>query len=545
MTNSPALLGKVVYQIYPRSFYDGNGDGVGDLPGIIEKLDYLNNGRPGSLDSLGINMIWLSPFYPSPMADFGYDISDYCDVDPLFGTLADFKRLVSEAQRRGIQLMIDFVPSHTSDQHPWFVASRSSRSDAKRDWYIWRDGAVGGGPPNNWLSVFGGSAWQRDEASGQYYMHSFLAQQPDLNWDNPEVRAAMKSAMRFWLDLGVTGIRVDAVDWMAKDRAFRDNPVNRRYRPGADDPYHAFDRIYSQNAPQLTSYLREMAAVVKEYPGGFMVTETYPDRRNIVAEYLKLYDQYLTEVSAPFNFEGIMLPWSAPDFKAFVDQFQAGLQPGHLPIYVLGNHDNSRVASRIGRQAARTAAMMLLTLPGVAFVYYGDELGMEDVAIPPDRIQDPFERRVPGLGLGRDPNRTPMQWSAAPQAGFTGREPWLPVAPNYAQLNAAAEAADPASVLWEYRRLIHLRNTSPALQGSEYEPLELGHPAVFGYVREHGGQRLVVLLNFSDQAATVHTELGRGLLLCAAQSIQDHEPIGLSEVVLPPHEGYVIAITSS
>jgi alpha-glucosidase len=542
MPDSPYLKGKVVYQIYPRSFYDGNGDGIGDLPGIIEKLDYLNNGRPGSPDSLGITMIWLSPFYPSPMADFGYDIADYCDVDPIYGTIDDFKHLVRESHRRGIKLMIDFVPNHTSDKHPWFVESRTSRDNPRRDWYIWRDAKPDGSPPNNWLSVFGGSAWEWDEATGQYYLHSFLSAQPDLNWENSQVRDAMLGAMKFWLDLGVDGIRVDAVDWMAKDRLFRDNPPNRHYSPGVDDPYHEFDRVYSQNAPQLITYLHDMATVIKAYPRGFMVTETYPDRRNIVTEYVKLYDQYLSEVSAPFNFEGILLPWSAVAFKTFVDQFQAALRPHHIPIYVLGNHDNPRVASRIGRQAARTAALMQLTLPGIAFVYYGDELGMQDVPIPPDRVQDPFEKRVPGLGLGRDPGRTPMQWSAAPNAGFSKPEPWLPVAPDYTHWNAEAETGDETSIHWQYRKLIHLRNTSPILQEGDYIPLDLDNPYAFGYLREHNGYQLAVLLNFSDQPVTIHTDLGEGFLMYSAQLYREGGLIDLSNVTLPPHEGYVIAL---
>ena len=373
-------------------------------------------------------------------------------------------------------------------------------------------------------------------------MHSFLKEQPDLNWENPQVRAAMKDAMRFWLDLGVDGIRVDAVDWMAKDLSFRDNPPNPNYSPGVDDPYHEFERKYSTNGPQLFEYLREMAAVVKRSPHGFMVTETYPDRRNIVAEYMRLYDNYLSEVSAPFNFEGIMLPWSAVAFKTFVDQFQAALGPHHLPIYVLGNHDNSRLATRIGEQAARTAAMMLLTLPGVAFIYYGDELGMTDVHIPPDRVRDPFEKRVPGMGLGRDPNRTPLQWSAQPHAGFSRAEPWLPVSPDYLALNAEDQAKDGTSILWQYRKLIHLRNTSPILQYGGYRPLETRNAYVFGYVREYEGYELAVLLNFSDQDALVRTELGEGFLMYSAQLYREGGLVDLSEVILPPHEGYVVAL---
>jgi alpha-glucosidase len=539
---SPFIKGKVVYQIYPRSFADGNGDGVGDIQGIIEHLNYLNSGHTGRADSLGINMIWLSPFYPSPMADFGYDISDYCDVDPIYGTLDDFKRLVEESHRRGVKLMIDFVPDHSSDQHPWFLESKSSRTNPKRDWYIWKDAKPDGSPPNNWLSVFGGSAWEWDETTGQYFMHSFLKQQPDLNWENPELRAQMMDAIRFWLKMGVDGIRVDAVDWMAKDRQFRDNPPNPHYKPGIDDPYHEYERLYNQEAPQLFEYLHEMATVVKEAPDGFMVTETYPDRRNIAQRYHALYEKYLAEVSAPFNFEGIKLPWSAMAFKTFIDEFQAGLKPHHLPIYVLGNHDNSRLASRIGPKAARTAALMQLTLPGVAFIYYGDELGMEDVPIPFDRVQDPFEKRVPGLGLGRDPERTPMQWTPTRHAGFSSVEPWLPVGNDYHDKNVRYESRNPTSILSLYRKLIHLRNTSPIIQHGNYIPLDLDNPYTFGYLREYSGQAFAVILNFTGHNETIRTQLGTGFIMYSAQLYEEGGLIDLTEYTLPPHEGYLVAL---
>ncbi len=542
----PYFRGRVVYQIYPRSFQDSNGDGVGDIPGIIERLDYLCDGRPASASSLGIGMIWLSPFYPSPMADFGYDIADYCDVHPLFGTLDDFKRLVAESHRRGLKMMIDFVPNHSSDQHAWFKESRSSRNNPNRDWYIWRDANMDGGPPNNWLSVFGGSAWEYDLASGQYYLHSFLKEQPDLNWESPGLRAAMLDAIRFWLKLGVDGIRVDAVDWMAKDLKFRDNPPNPRYVKGRDDPYHAYERRYSQSGPHLYKYLRAMAEVVRDNStDGFMVTENYPDRKNVITEYIKLYQNYLTSVSAPFNFEGMYLPWSAADYKGFIDAYEAALEPEHLPVYVLGNHDNPRLATRVGPKAARTAALMQLTLPGTAFVYYGDEIGMLDVNIPESRVQDPFEKRVPGLGLGRDPERTPMQWSSAPRAGFSRVEPWLPVPKAARSHNVEAQLRNPASTLQLYRKLIHLRNTSPILQYGRYRPLETHHPDVYGYLREYGGHELAIVLNFTSSDATIHTNLGPGLLLYSAQLYRESGLIDLSEATLPPNEGYVVALDSA
>ena len=538
----PYFRGRVVYQIYPRSFQDSNGDGVGDIPGIIERLNYLNDGHPAEATSLGVNMIWLSPFYPSPMADFGYDISDYCNVHPLFGTLDDFRRLVKESHRRGLKLMIDFVPNHSSHQHPWFLESRSSRRNPRRDWYYWREPAPGGGPPNNWLSVFGGSAWELDPSTGQYYLHSFLKEQPDLNWEHPELRAAMLDAIRFWLKLGVDGIRVDAVDWMAKDLKFRDNPPNPRYRPGHDDPFHKYLRRHSQNAAHLYKYLRAMAEVVKASPNGFMVTETYPDRDDIVAEYRKIFENYDATVSAPFNFELIKLPWEAQAYKQFIDRYQAMLKPNYLPIYVLGNHDQPRLATRIGPAAARGAALLQLTLPGAAFIYYGEELGLRNVTIPPARVQDPFEKRVPGLGLGRDPERTPMPWSGVAHAGFSAAEPWLPLGPDYPMHNVHSELADQHSSLHLYQKLIHLRNISPILQYGSYHPLETHHPEVFGFVREYRGFKYAVVLNFSGQPAAITTALGPGLLLYSAQSQRESGLVDLGSVTLPPHEGYVVAI---
>ncbi|GAC1369688.1 MAG: alpha-amylase family glycosyl hydrolase [Candidatus Saccharimonadales bacterium] len=538
------MTGHVVYQIYPRSFMDSNGDGIGDLRGIISRLDYLNDGTE---TSLGINMIWLSPFYPSPMADFGYDISDYCNVAAEFGTLDDFKELVREAHKRGIKLMIDLVPNHTSDHHAWFTESRTSRDNPKRDWYVWRDAGPDGSPPNNWLSVFGGSAWSWDETTGQYYLHSFLKEQPDLNWENPRVRDAVKDVMRFWLDMGVGGIRVDAVDWMAKDVKFRDNPPNPKYSPGVDDPYHQFNRTHSQDGPQLFGYVREMAEVVKAYPYGFMVTETYPDRRNVVSEYLRLYDNYLAEVAAPFNFEGILLPWRATAFKAFVDKFQAELSDKrhYVPIYVMGNHDNSRLATRIGPAAARTAAMLLLTLPGVTFIYYGDELGMTDRPIPPELVQDPFEKRVPGMGLGRDPERTPMQWNRSAHAGFSKAGTWLPVNDNYKQVNVASERLEPRSSLRLYQELIYLRNHSHTIMVGEYHSIILDNPLIFGYMREYEGRRILVLLNFTDQVQEFDTGFEKGKLMITTKLDRSGEAVKLNHVTLEPNEGWVVRLPFS
>lgn len=529
--------GGVVYQIYPRSFYDANGDGIGDLQGITQKLDYLNDGTP---DSLGVSAIWLSPFFPSPMADFGYDVSDYCDVDPMFGTLDDFRELVAQAHARNIRVMLDFVPNHTSEQHAWFKESRSSRNNPKRDWYTWRDPKADGSPPNNWLAVFGGSAWELDKVTGQYYLHSFLKEQPDLNWSNPEVRNAMKAAIGFWLDLGVDGLRLDAVSWMAKDDQFRDNPLNPNFQPGRDDPYQQLIVRYSRERPELFEYLNEINDFVAKYPNRFIVTEAYPDNRNDIPAYLKFYDNCRGDLSAPFNFEAIMMPWEAASFKRFMDEFQAALRPDQIPIYVLGNHDRPRLATRIGREAARTAAVMLLTLPGLPFIYSGEELGMENVPIPPELVQDPFEKNVPGMGLGRDPSRTPMQWSVGQYAGFSTVAPWLPVADNFQTNNVESESQDGRSFLSLYRTLIRLRNSSDVLKYGSYVPLDLKNESLFGFKRIYGGKTYTVILNFSGEQQDTTALSGTAMMVACSHPPQTMGEFELINLRLRPNEAMVM-----
>jgi len=387
----------VVYQVYPRSFFDTDGDGVGDLAGIAAKL--------GHLQALGVDAVWISPFYPSPMRDFGYDVTDHRAVDPLFGTLDDFDRLLAAAHARGIRVVLDFIPNHTSDLHPWFAESRASRESPRRDGYVWRDPAPGGGPPNNWLSTFGGSAWTLDEATGQYYLHTYLREQPDLNWRNPAVEAEMLGVMRFWLDRGVDGLRVDAVQNVIKDDRFRDNPPNPGFRPG-DDPFTALLRLYSGDRPEVHTTIARMRRVMEEYGGDrVLIGEIYNTPERLMA----YYGEGGAGCHFPYNFQLIVLPWKAREIDAAIRRYESLLPPGAWPNWVLGNHDRSRIASRVGRAQARVAAMLLLTLRGTPTIYYGDEIGMEDVPIPPERVRDPFEMNVPGKGLGRDPERTPMQ----------------------------------------------------------------------------------------------------------------------------------------
>jgi alpha-glucosidase len=476
----------IIYQIYPRSFQDGDGDGVGDLPGIKRRLDYVAG--------LGVDAIWLSPIYPSPMADFGYDVADYRDVHPLFGTLADFDELLAAAHARGLKVMLDWVPNHTSDRHPWFQASRSSRDDAQRDWYLWRDPAPDGGPPNNWLSVFGGSAWEFDEVTGQYYYHAFLKEQPDLNWRNPDVQTAMFNTLRFWLDRGVDGFRVDVMWHMIKDDQFRDNPPNPD--PDPANPYSAVLPVFSTDRPEVHDVVRKMRGVFDEYDERVIVGEIYLPVEQLVG----YYGADGLGCHLPFNFQLVTAPWDARGIAAYVANYESLLPAGAWPNWVLGNHDRPRIASRVGLAQARVAAILLLTLRGTPTMYYGDEIGMHDVPIPPARVQDPLARRIPVRG--RDPERTPMQWDAGPNAGFTTGEPWLPIAGDFATVNVAVERDDPESMLSLYRRLIALRRAEPAFEIGSYEGIPC-QGDLLAYVRAHRGRRFLVALNLGTAEATL------------------------------------------
>ena len=522
-----------VYQVYPRSFMDANGDGTGDLPGITRKLGYLS--------WLGIDAIWLSPMFPSPMADFGYDVSNYTDVDPLFGTLADFDQLLAEAHGLGMKVLLDFVPNHTSDQHPWFQESRASRRNAKRDWYVWHDGAPGGGPPNNWLAVFGGSAWTRDRKTRQYYLHSFLPEQPDLNWRNPDVRRAMWDVMRFWLDRGVDGFRVDAIAHAVKDAQLRDNPVNPKWRPG--DPWERRQvHRYNKDRPELHDVLREMRQVTDAYDARVLVGEIYAPPRHLVTHYGRTLDEF----HLPFNFMLTWLPWKARLLRYWIDVYERLLPAGAWPNWVLSNHDRSRIATRIGAAQARVAQMLLLTLRGTPTMYYGDELGMHDVPIPHARVADPKELRLPGTG--RDPERTPMQWDATPNAGFSSCVPWLPLADDYPTVNVAAQRADPHSMLSLVHRLLRLRRAMPALSAGGVQTYDAGAEDVLAYVRtpatscDVAGRALVVLnLGARPRVADLSAVGQTGTILCATGLNHDGR-VALRSIELRPNEGLVLGV---
>jgi alpha-glucosidase len=519
----------IVYQIYPRSFADSDGDGVGDLEGIRARLDYLN--------WLGVDAIWISPFYPSPMADFGYDVSEFCDVDPLFGTLASFDALVRDAHARGLRVIVDYVPNHTSDRHPWFVEARGSRDNSKRDFYLWRDGNPGGGPPNNWLSEFGGPAWTWDAGTKQYYCHSYLAAQPDLNWRNPEVRAEMLDVLAFWLDRGVDGFRIDAIHHVIKDHQYRDNPPNPDYLPG-QSPHQSLIRLYTTDRPEVHEVIADMRAVVDRYPDRVLIGEAYLP----LSRLMSYYGVNLGGIHLPFNFHLIRAEWRAHTLSALAREYEGGLPEGAWPNWVLGNHDRSRIASRVGTAQARVAAMLLLTLRGTPTMYYGDELGMRDVLLPPDQVQDPWEKNVPGLGLGRDPERTPMQWSSAPHAGFSTVHPWLPVAEDFRTANVDGERSNPRSMLTFYRALIALRRRHPALSVGNYASLDLAED-VFSYRRDDGDDHVAVLLNLTSDAR----QLALPARLVGARPLLSTHPERASDhcgarIELAPDEGMVVAI---
>lgn len=538
--NIPWWQKGIIYQIYPRSFQDSNGDGIGDLPGIIRRLDYIR--------SLNVDAVWLSPIYPSPMHDFGYDVSNYTDIHPMFGTMADFDRLLDELHQRGMKLILDLVPNHTSDEHPWFIESRGSRDNPKRNWYIWRDPAPDGGPPNNWLSMFGGPAWTLDEQTGQYYLHQFVRQQPELNYRNPQVLAAMQDIMRFWLDRGLDGFRVDVIWLMLKDDQFRDNPKN----PAWDGilPVAEFLPIHTQNLAGVHRIIREMRAVLDEYDERMMVGEIYLPNQELI----KYYGQNLDECHLPYNFQLIVTPdfhprpWTAQSIRQVVDAHEASLPEGAWPNWVLGNHDQHRIASRIGPNQAHVANMLLLTLRGTPTTYYGEEIGMEDVEIPPEMVQDPPAVNQPEIAhiVGRDPERTPMQWDASPNAGFSDEaaQPWLPLADDYAQRNVAVQEQNPTSMLSLYRALTALRRAEPALNMGHYASIDSGSENVFAYMRTTpGANRFLIVLNFSNDAQTLDlSQVAQTAEIAVATDMVRVGKVDLSMLGVGANEGLVLRI---
>ena len=513
----------VIYQIYPRSFQDSDGDGIGDLAGIESRLDYVAG--------LGVDAIWLSPIFPSPMADFGYDVADYTGIERMFGDLAAFDRLLAAVHARGLKLILDFVPNHSSDRHPWFVESRSSRDNPKRDWYIWRDAAPDGGPPNNWTSDFGGSSWEYDEATGQYYLHAFLKEQPDLNWRNPDLKAAMLDAMRFWFARGVDGFRIDVLWHIVKAEDFPDNPLNPDYGPHLGERDKVLQH-HSTDQPEAHAIAAEMRAIADEFGERVLIGEIFlPNDR--LAKWHGTPAR--PEVHLPFNFQLIENRWNARIIERLIADYEASLPEWGWPNWVLGSHDAPRIAARRGGEAqARVAAMLLLTLRGTPTLYQGDELGIGRVTIPPGRIRDPRELREPGLGLGRDRSRTPMPWDASPNAGFTAGDPWLPLNDDWTSRNVAGQAGDEASMLALYQRLLVLRRSHSALSTGDLRLLP-AEGDVLMYERRSGDERLIVALNLGDQAQPI--TLPEGTWTSIASTSDPRAFDGR----LDPHEGLILA----
>jgi alpha-glucosidase len=492
--------GAVFYQIYPRSFQDSNADGIGDLDGIIQRLDYLNDGTPRSL---GVDAIWLSPTFPSPMKDFGYDVSDYEAVHPDFGDLDAMDRLIAACHARGMRLLLDFVPNHSSDQHRWFQEARAARDSAKRDWYIWRDAQPNGYLPNNWIAVFGGPVWTFDVATGQYYLHSFLPEQPDLNWRNPAVEQAMHDVLRFWMRRGIDGFRIDVMGMVLKHPDLPDNPPNPDFTIG--QPEH--DRLLPLNMvnyPDVYDAVKGIRMVLDEFPGSVTVGEVFGTAEQIGLYYGGADAQGL---HLAFNFHlmqqgGTYTRWDAAELRRIVADAEASLPDNAQPCYALANHDRARFVSRHdfdgrGQDRARAAAVLLLGLRSTPFLYYGEEIGMADVDVPPEQQHDPARF----LHIGRDPERTPMQWDASAGRGFTTGTPWLPF--GAPEINVADQLDDPDSLLSLYREAIHLRKREPALVSGALRVAH-GTGEWFAFERLSAAARPVLcVINTATHAASV------------------------------------------
>jgi len=528
----------VFYEIYPRSFMDSNGDGIGDLKGIDSKLDYLK--------SLGVDAIWITPCYPSPQVDFGYDVSNYEDIDPMYGTLADFDHLEQAAKQRGIRIIMDFVMNHTSDQHPWFIDSRSSRAAAKRDWYMWHDGKGPGLPPNNWISEFGGSAWTLDAKTGQFYYHYFYPQQPDLNWHNPAVHDAMFDVTRWWYKRGVAGFRLDAVDTLFEDPQMRDNPV----LPGLNKYGDTKEQnVYNTKLPEVHDVLRDLRKVADEN-NAVLIGETWTKDVNELKQY---YGEHNNELQMPMDFMFTKVDkLSPPEFRR---QIAAVDSAGGWPVFVLSNHDIVRSYVRYGDgqhndAIAKLMASLYLTLRGTPIMYYGEEIGMtnndparkEDVKDPIGRVGWPQEK-------GRDGERTPMQWDDSLNAGFTRGAPWLPIPPSYKTVNVASELKNPSSILQVYRSLLALRHRNQALMEGDYVALNENDPNVLSYLRRYKNEAVLVVLNMSSQPQEVSFDLApQGFGAKSARTLLTSMPPGskesvLSHLSLEPFSFYVAAVS--
>jgi len=527
----------VFYEIYPRSFADSNNDGIGDLNGIASKLDYLKD--------LGVDAIWITPCFPSPQVDFGYDVSDYEAIDPMYGTMKDFDHLVSEAKKRNIRIILDFVVNHTSDKHKWFVDSRSSRTSEHRDWYIWRDGKGPGQPPNNWLSTFGLSAWKLDPKTDQYYYHYFYPEQPDLNWRNPAVENAMLDVTRFWYKRGVSGFRLDAVDTLFEDRKLTDNPV----LPGTDKYGRPnMEEKYNKKLPEVHDVMRKLRSTADEF-GGVLIGETWTTNVEQLKDY---YGAKNDELQLPMDL--MMTDFktlSAAQYRKHIGEVNAG---GHWPVYVITNHDIVRSYTRYGDGAhnddiAKMMAAIYLTLRGTVVMYYGEEIGMvNNDPKSKDEVQDPIGKLGWPVEKGRDGERTPMQWNDSQNSGFSKSKPWLPVPPSYKTHNVASEMKDPHSVLSFYRELLTLRHKEPALLDGDYFPLNENDPNVLAYLRRCKDEAILVLLNMSATDQQVQLDLASLGFTSPRISVlltNFHKPLPPSSGFVPmePYSAFIAKIT--
>jgi alpha-glucosidase len=530
----------VIYQIAVASFSDSGGDGTGDLRGIIDNLDYINDGTPRSL---GADAIWLTPINASPMLDFGYDVSDYLSINPCFGSMDDFLELLEKCHERGIRVIIDMVLNHTSSEHPWFVESRSSRDNPKRDWYVWRDGRSTGQRPNRWLAVVEGSAWEYDDDTRQFFYHAFLPFQPDLNWRNPEVREALFAVVRFWLDKGVDGFRLDLINFLYEDILLRDNPRKFGLRP-YDWQVHLYDR----SQPESLEAAKELRRITDEYAGRMMMGEVYTDTPEDAVTYLGDGSDAL---HLSFYLDFAQRKWKAEGFRASAEWLEEHLPAAGWPCYYLNNHDLPRSYTRLGKGGdaearAKVAAAMMLTLRGTPILYYGEEIGMPMSKIPRKMMDDPIGKKFWPIPVGRDGTRTPMQWSGEINAGFSGGEPWLPVGPSYVERNVKLQGKDPASLLNWYRNLIWMRKKRSSLLAGSYRAIEGVPKGVFAYLREYEKERTAVFLNFTSHYAAVEYGIpefrGKRLeVLLSTHRERGHEmdPDGLK---LAPDEALLLGI---
>lgn len=531
----------VIYQIYPRSFYDSNGDGVGDLEGIIQKLDYLND---GTSNSLGIDAIWLSPIYPSPMYDFGYDISDYNNIDSVFGDLKIFQRLLKEAHKRKIKIIMDLVVNHTSHLHPWFLESRSSKKNPKRDWYIWKE-PVDGKEPNNFLGAFGGKAWTWDEKTQAYYYHSFLTEQPDLNWRNPEVKKAIFDMIQYWLDMGVDGFRLDVVNLFFKDDQWRDNPS--RFFKGMR-PFDRQVHIYDRDRPEMHELLKELRRLIDAKGDRMTIGEVMmdpPGKVSIPASYYGNND----ELHMAFNFAFLYSFWGAKNFKKVIDDWESALGSENWPNYTLSNHDFRRHITRyhsrkLDMERSKLTALMLLTLRGTPFLYYGEEIGMESERVPKKDLQDPVGISYWPFHPGRDSERKPMCWDETTNSGFSTGKPWLPIYSEYPTRNVKTMQQDPMSLWNFYRDTISLRKQSKALKSGSIETGIDSSEDIFYYTRRSGKEVFHIVLNFSSEEKSFYFPgnwIPKRVILDNYQSgIQDRTIIESRDIRLLPCQAVLI-----